>query len=127
VHLFTSDLDDVELETALRIRSRDLSWSSIHMETLEEPPLLSISADPGTNHGFTRNERSACCGLNSSGLVDCQACLDDEVDKLPEYLDEAEKACALEIVSLLNDAGPHGIRKKDILVGPRRTYSLRKF
>jgi len=88
------------------------------METLEEPPLLSIPADPGTNHGFTRDERSACCGLNSSGLVDCQVCLDGEVGKLPEYLDETEKACALEIVSLLNDAGPHGIRKKDLLVSP---------
>ena len=97
------------------------------METSEEPPLLSIPANPGTNHGFTRDERSACCGLNSSGLVDCQACLDGEVEKLPEYLDEAEKACALEIVSLLNDAGPRGIRKKDLLVSPRYIYRLRKF
>jgi len=97
------------------------------METLEEPPLLSIPADPGTNHGFTRDERSACCGLNSSGSVDCQACLDGEVEKLSEYLDETEKACVLEIVSLLNDAGHHGIRKKELLVSPRNIHGLQRF
>ena len=97
------------------------------METLEEPPLLSIPADPGTNHGFTRDERSACCGLNSSGLVDCQACLDGEVDRLSEFLDQTEEACALEIVSLLNEAGPHGIRKRDLLVSPGRIHNSPKF
>jgi len=54
--------------------------------------------------------------MNSSGLVDCQACLDDETERLSEYLNEEEKACILEIVSLLDDAGPRGIGKKDILV-----------
>lgn len=109
-------LDDVELETALQIRSHDLSWSSIHTETPEEPSSLPISADTGADHGFTRDKRSACCGMSSSGLVDCQACLDSEVDRFPEYLDEAERACALEIISLLNDAGPHGIGKKELVV-----------
>ena len=114
--MLKSDSDDVELETILQVRSHDLSWSSIHTETLEEPPLLSYPTIPGANHGFTRDKRSACCGINSSGLVDCQACLDDETERLSGYLNEAEKACALEIVSLLNDAGPRGIGKKDILV-----------
>ena len=122
-----SDLDDVELETALQIRSHDLSWSSIHTETLEEPPSLSPPVKPGANHGFTRDKRSACCGMNSSGLVDCQGCLDEEIESLPEYLDETEKACALEIVSLLNDAGPHGIGKKDLQASPGRIHSLHEF
>ena len=56
--------------------------------------------------------------MNSLGLVDCQACLDSETERLPEYLDEAEKACVLEIVSLLNEAGPRGMGKKEILVRP---------
>ena len=111
-----SGLDDVELETTLQIRSHDLSWSSIHTDTPEEPSSLPSSNDPGADHGFTRDKRSACCGMNSSGLVDCQACLDSEVDRFPEYLDEAERACALEIISLLNDAGPHGIGKKGLMV-----------
>ena len=125
--LAKTDLDDFELEAALQIRSHDLTWSSIHTEILEEPPLLSPPTDPSANHGFTRDKRSACCGVNSSGLVDCQACLDTETERLSEYLDEAEKACALEIVSLLNDAGPHGIGKKDLLVNLGRVHGLQKF
>lgn len=117
------DSDDVELETALQVRSHDLSWSSIHMETSEEPPLLSYPAVSGTDHGFTRDKRSACCGMNSSGLVDCQACLDGEVERLPEYLDEGEKDCALEIISLLNEAGPRGLGKKELVVSPWRIHS----
>lgn len=116
MRLLKSDPDDVELETALQVRSHDLSWSSIHAETLEEPPSLSYPTVPGADHGFTRDKRTACCGMNSSGLVDCQACLDDETERLSEYLNEEEKACILEIVSLLDDAGPRGIGKKDILV-----------
>ena len=61
--------------------------------------------------------------MNSSGLVDCQACLDGELERLPEYLDETERARALEIISLLNNAGPHGIRKRDLLVSLGRTHS----
>ena len=61
--------------------------------------------------------------MNSSGLVDCQACLDREIERLPEYLDEVEKACVLKIISLLNDAGSHGIAKKDLLVSGSRAYS----
>jgi len=116
MRLLKSGSDDVELETALLVRSNDLSWSSIHAETLEEPPLLSYPIVPGADHGFTRDKRSACCSINSSGLVDCQACLDGETEKLSGYMNEAEKACVLEIVSLLDDAGPRGIGKKDILV-----------
>lgn len=54
--------------------------------------------------------------MNSSGLVDCQSCLEGEMERLSDYLKEAEKALALEIVSLLNDAGQRGIGKKDIIV-----------
>jgi len=127
MRFFKFDLDDAELETALQIRSHDLSWSSIHTEMLEEPPSLSPSTVPGANHGFTRDKRTACCGTNSSGLVDCQACLDSEIETLSEYLDQAEKACALEIVSLLDDAGPRGIGKKDLLVSLGRIHDLQGF
>lgn len=123
MRLLKHDSDDVELETALHIRSHDLSWSSIHTETLEEPPSLSSPTVPGAGHGFTRDERSACCSMNSSGLVDCQDCLDGEIESLPEYLDEAEKGCALQIVLLLNDAGPRGIGKKEVIVSPQCIYS----
>jgi len=123
--LFKFGLDDLELETALQIRSHDLSWSSIHTETLEEPTSLSPLSVPGANHGFTRDKRSACCSINSSGLVDCQACLDSEIERFPEYLDEGEMACALEIVSLLSDAGPHGIGKNDLLVSFGSIHSLK--
>ena len=116
MYTLKSDLDDVELETALQVRCHDLPLSSIDTETSEEPSSLPCSTDPGADHGFTRDRRSACCGMNSSGLVDCQACLDSEVEMFPEYLDEAQRACALEIVSLLNDAGPHGIGKKELMV-----------
>lgn len=115
-HLLRFDLDDVELETALLIRSYDLSWSSIHTERLEEPPSPSPLTFPEANHGFTRDKRTGCCAMGSSGLVDCQGCLDGEVERLSDYLDEEEKVLALEIVSLLNDAGQRGIGKKDILV-----------
>lgn len=54
--------------------------------------------------------------MNSPGLVDCQGCLDGEAERLSDYLDEAEKAFALEIVSLLDEAGKRGIGKKDISV-----------
>jgi hypothetical protein len=63
--------------------------------------------------------------MNSPGLVDCQACLDGEIERLSDYLDEAEKACVLEILSSLNDAGPHGIEKKDIPVSPGNIHSPR--
>jgi hypothetical protein len=120
-----TDLDDVELETALQIRSHDLSWSSIGTETFEDHPPSSPPTLPGANHGFTGDKRTACCGITSPGLVDCQGCLDDEIERLSDYLEEAEKACALEILSLLNHAGPCGTGKKDILVSPRITHSLR--
>ena len=116
MRLLKSDSDDVELETVLQVRSHDLSWSSIQSDTLEEPPSLSYPTVSGADHGFTRDKRSACCGINSPGLVDCQACLDEETEKLSGYLSEEEKACTLEIVSLLNNAGARGIGKKDILV-----------
>lgn len=109
-------LDDVELETSLQIRAHDLSWSSIHTETLGKPLSPSPPSFPDANHGFTRDNRIACCVRNSSGLVDCQGCLDGETDRLTDYLDEAEKAFVLEIGSLLNDAGQRGIGKKDISV-----------
>lgn len=54
--------------------------------------------------------------MDSSGLVDCQGCLDCEVGRLSDYLDEAEKGFVLEVVSLLDEAGQCGIEKKDILV-----------
>jgi hypothetical protein len=54
--------------------------------------------------------------MNSSGLVDCQGCLDGEVGRLSDYLDKAEEAFVLEVVSLLDEAGQSGIGKKDILV-----------
>jgi hypothetical protein len=115
--LFNPDLDDVELETALQIRSHDLSWSSIHTDTLEEPPSLSPTLKSRhADHGFTSDKRNACCGMNSSGLVDCQACLGGEIERLSEYLDEGEKACTLEMVSQLNDAGPRGIGRKSLIV-----------
>lgn len=38
------------------------------------------------------------------------------MERLSDYLKEAEKAFALEIVSLLNDAGQRGIGKKDTIV-----------
>lgn len=62
--------------------------------------------------------------MNSPGLVDCQACLDNEIEKLPEYLDAAQTDCALEIVSLLNNAGSPGIGKKELLVSLGRIHSL---
>jgi len=123
VHLLKSDPDDVELETALQVRSHDLPWSSIHMEALEEHLSLSYSAVLSADHGFTKDKRSACCGINSSGLVDCQACLDDETERLSGYLNEVEKAWVLEVASLLDDAGPRGIGKKDILVRLKRIHS----
>ena len=64
--------------------------------------------------------------MNSSGLVDCQACLDSEIERLAECLDEAEKACALEIISLLNDTGARGIGKRDILVSLGRVHGLQR-
>jgi len=108
--------DDVELETDLQIRSHDLSWSSLHMEALEGRSSPSLQTFPDASHGFTKDKRIACCAINSSGLVDCQRCLDDEAERLSHYLDEAEKALALEIVSLLNDACESGIRRQDIPV-----------
>lgn len=62
--------------------------------------------------------------MNSSGLVDCRGCLDVEVERLSDYLEEAEKAFALEMISLLNDAGQRGIGKKDILVSLGAARSL---
>ena len=59
--------------------------------------------------------------------MDCQGCLDNEIESLPEYLDEGEKACALVIISLLNDAGPHGIGKKDLLVSLGHIHGFQKF
>lgn len=61
--------------------------------------------------------------MNSSGLVDCQACLGGEIERLSEYLDEAEKACTLEMVSQLNHAGSWGIGKKELIVGFWRIHS----
>jgi hypothetical protein len=49
-------------------------------------------------------------------LVDCQGCLDGEIERLADYLNEDEKAYALSVFSLLDDAGPDGMGKKDILV-----------
>jgi len=123
---FNSNSDDVELETTLQIRSHDLSWSSIHTDTLEEPPSLSYPEVPGADHGFTSDRRSACCGANLSGLVDCQACLDGEIERLSESLDEAEKACALDMVSLLSDAGPRGIGKKELVVSLWRIHNRQR-
>jgi hypothetical protein len=57
--------------------------------------------------------------MSLPGLVDCQGCLDGEVESLSDYLNEVEKVCALEIVSLLNDAGPNGVGRKDIPVSFR--------
>ena len=79
-----------------------------------------------TDHGVTRDKRTACCAMSSQGLVDCQGCLNDEIGTLSDYLDEREKACALEIVSLLNDAGHRGMGKKDLLVRPRSIQRMGK-
>lgn len=117
------DPDDVELETALQIKSHDLPWLST--EALEEPASPSPPTFLDTNHGFTRDKRTACCAMNSPGLVDCQGCLDGEIERVSDYLDEAEKVYVLEIVSLLNDAGPYGIGKRDVLVSLGTIHSLR--
>jgi len=60
--------------------------------------------------------------VTSPGLVDCQGCLDGEIERLAEYLDEKEKGCIMGVVSLLNDVGPHGVGKHDLPVGIRVIY-----
>ena len=54
--------------------------------------------------------------------MDCQGCLDGEIGRLINYLDEAERGCIMGVVSLLNDVGPRGVGKKDIPVGIRTIY-----
>lgn len=71
---------------------------------------LDSSTDSAEGHGRTNSDRIAVCALGSGGLIDCAACLINEVERLVQGLEQVEEGMlGREIVRRVLDAGWVGL------------------
>jgi len=110
-------VDDDHIETIIKVQ--------YHFEVLEEEPFSrsdvfdspqEIIEDLG-DHGLNEEGQLACCRRNSDiGLIDCAACLDEAWKTFCKSLDRSSCDRAEEILSLVNHAKEHGLKKSDLTV-----------
>lgn len=69
-----------------------------------------------SSHGMTLSDDPACCRKEAVGLVDCQACVENECANFVSSLSGVEADIAKTLFDALNDAGSRGIPKDRLLV-----------
>jgi hypothetical protein len=111
--------DDDQIETAIHVKFYDLSNGTQHVSSRgssSTTDILSLDADGDKEHGKTAGGESACCRRESTGLVDCMACLKSESSRLLVNIAEADVELALRIQATLDGAGPSGLGIQPLLV-----------
>jgi hypothetical protein len=115
------DPDDDDIETSIQIRIRDLSWMDMWSGGSDMSPRPRVGSphpedSQAATHGITATNEPACCRRESTGVVDCQACLDQEYGAFVSSIDQREREAMSILIKALNDAGSSGIPKDQLLV-----------
>jgi len=112
--------DDDDIETSIQIRIRDLSWMDMWSGGSDMSPHPRVGTprpedSQAATHGMTATNEPACCRRDSTGVVDCQACLDQEYGAFVSSIDQREREAMSILIKALNDAGSSGIPKDQLL------------
>ncbi|TBU34929.1 hypothetical protein BD311DRAFT_828299 [Dichomitus squalens] len=116
--------DDDDIETAIRVQYLDVSGPSRDAlsEPSAEPSGIEVEAEMDMDdehslreHGTLADGEQAFCRRTSEGLIDCQACLEQARKSLFRGLNTDEQATVDKIIAALDEAGPTGLTKQELL------------
>ena len=112
--------DDDQIETAIFVQVHDLS-SPVHRSSRVSPPAASVMEldESSFDHGKSVDGGVACCRRESDGLVDCQACIEEEHSNFTINLNKEDRELALHMLTIIREAGSNGIARNDLRVSFR--------
>ncbi|KAK2461682.1 hypothetical protein APHAL10511_006145 [Amanita phalloides] len=100
--------DDDQIETTILVKFDPPGDD----EPLSPPGTAEVPNDSPSSHPSTVDGVRRCCkGQTVNGLVDCEACLEDEWTSIYSSFDEEEKGVAQRILDIVREAGAKGISK----------------
>lgn len=73
---------------------------------------------PFLPHGTRRDGRSACCGLQVAGVIDCEACVSEDTQRVLVSSSEYDRADIERIINAVVTRAEGGLPFVDIQVGP---------
>ncbi|KAF9056480.1 hypothetical protein BJ165DRAFT_1433822 [Panaeolus papilionaceus] len=111
--------DDDQIETTINVQyhsidqKQDPTDSNSGVQTITETSESQQPSEDG-DHGRTYENKPACCGRVSQGLVDCTACLEEAWRKLQVSLDEIVQNDAVWLLQTVKERGSAGISKSEL-------------
>lgn len=82
-------------------------------------PSVDLKDEVSLDHGQSVDGGVACCRQllgGGGGLADCMGCLEYEWASFNEPLDEQERFIAMQVLSIIREAGQRGVAKADLQV-----------
>lgn len=144
-------LDDDDIETVIQVRCVDVAPSGIPPTTTSpirqslggtpdvevdmEPHQVeqqhqqqSVDEDDTVSHGTSASgEPASCRQFNSTGLVDCAACLGTQTTEILNRMNAPQRQVAKLVLACLRDAGQGGITKRALLVSTTSFVSCHQY
>ncbi|EIW86464.1 hypothetical protein CONPUDRAFT_86434 [Coniophora puteana RWD-64-598 SS2] len=116
-----ADDEDVEILTQVRLKPIPQEFPDalepspeVESEILEPVAIDGVDDD---RHGKTRGgEEATCCRSSFYSLVDCSACVDENIAKLTSQMPSPEVTVTLQIAEVVREAGQHGIDREGLKV-----------
>ncbi|PPQ63697.1 hypothetical protein CVT24_004277 [Panaeolus cyanescens] len=113
--------DDDQIETAISVRyhsidlRQDVSDKDFGVQKLETSSEVQVApAELSGDHGRSSENKDACCGLVSQGLVDCIACLHGAWWRLRNSLDGDIQSDAGWLIEMVKERGAEGLSKNEL-------------
>ncbi|EMD41647.1 hypothetical protein CERSUDRAFT_110223 [Gelatoporia subvermispora B] len=113
--------DDDDIETSVRVRFQPTNRPLLHGHaqgneaTSNESPAVMESDEADGEHGYDMHGNSASCYSLDYSLVECAACIRQAASKLVSACDGDEEMAARRLLHVLEETGPEGLTKAQIL------------
>jgi hypothetical protein len=112
--------DDDQIETAIHIRIGGASITPPHTQSPDSSPVIpsvELGNELPPGHGQSMDGGVACCRqLYGNGLADCVGCLEYEWTSFNDSLDDQERSVAMQVLTVVREAGQRGVTKCDLQV-----------
>ncbi|KAI0786110.1 hypothetical protein C8Q75DRAFT_304194 [Abortiporus biennis] len=115
-----ADDDDIETKIQIRFHASRSTQSTSPDATNQEKDgqhgsdVYMSASSSSVIHGLTSTGEDACCKQTSSGLIDCEACLNQEKERVLGVLNEEERQWAFRILTLVEEAKEGGLKKSQL-------------
>ena len=121
IHVF---VDDDDIEATIFFRATDISSRTELFDAPEDRITTEVATasrleqnDTEVQHGTNKMKQKASCRRTDAGPVDCQQCLDEELLRLEDEINDEQKSEVLRsVLKVLEDGGSAGVTKTQLQV-----------